>query len=543
MALPPLDVLLQAMLAVLLGLAQGYVGLTAARRQLLQQPGVLAVLLGAMLLACGAALGAFGGYAGWAGSASAGAVAAAGTAALASYAAGAFFLLLGFKALVPHLHTLARAADELRAHNEALGKAAQDAAERVWRSNETVQRVVEERDRIETTLLGFGEQWRSLVENAPSVILGVDREGKIVFSNRPGTEFALGTSFFRWIPPENLKMAREMLQRVFASGEAGSYEICYAAPDQEKAWYAMRIGPVKRDNAVAQATIIATDITEWKRAEEAKELAETRQREIERLQELEKFKTQLLHTTAHELSNPLAPVKTHLFLLAKSGALAKLDDRQKQSFQVVERNFQRIQMLVSDMRDLTRVQNGKLNLQWGPVDVGGLLLDAAQSFEEPARGAGVSVVPMPVTGLLIEADGQRLMQVLFNLVKNSIKFTPSGGTVSLEAAVEQDHALIRVRDTGKGMTAEQIAKLFQPFSQVHVPGEQPSEQQEKGTGLGLYISKGIVEAHGGSMWVESEGPGKGATFSFALPLQRPAAPAMSAQAAQAGQPAQMPPAG
>jgi PAS domain S-box-containing protein len=525
--LPP-DLLLRAASAGLLGIVAATLAVLSARRG--AHPGAGPTMLGAGLMALAAAIDLWGSYADWLdGTASAGNLAA-----LVAGVAGALLLLVGLWKWLRHAFALQAERDDTRTQNLALGQAAQGQALRVWKAEQELARGAEERAALETAIRGFEQRWRSLVEHAPSLILTIDAQGKVLFANRatltPKGDALLGTSLARWLPPEG--RLEDAMKRVFVQAEPVAYEVAFRPPDAPATWYAVRIGPVRREGGTIAGTVIATDITEWKKAEVAQLHAREQQRDLERLEQLSRFKTQLLNTAAHELSNPLSPIKTQLFILGRS-AVAKLDDRERQAFTVVERNVQRLAMLISDMRDLTRVQAGRLTLLQQDVDLGALLAEAALSFEEPARNAGVTIAPAASQGLLAQADGQRLMQVLFNLCSNAIKFTPRDGRVTLEAQAQGDVCVVRIRDTGRGLDREQIAKLFQPFAQVHDPGE----VAERGTGLGLYICKGIVEAHGGRIWVESDGHGKGSSFCFTVPFQwralAPTSPMLPAAAASA----------
>lgn len=251
-------------------------------------------------------------------------------------------------------------------------------------------------------------------------------------------------------------------------------------------------------------------------AEEARRLAEERLREIGRLRAVNQFKTQLLNTVGHELNTPLTPIRLQVDLL-KRLAEGKLGEAEQRSLVILERNFDRLSKLVHDVLDVARLEAGRLELRLEPLDLGALVAEAAEAFEEPVRRAGVGLACSASQGLLVRGDAARLGQVLDNLLSNAAKFTPRGGRIAVEVAPRDREVTVSVRDTGIGLRAEDLPKLFEPFSQVH----DPMQHTQPGTGLGLFICKGIVEQHGGRIWAESEGPGKGATFTFALPREGP----------------------
>lgn len=256
--------------------------------------------------------------------------------------------------------------------------------------------------------------------------------------------------------------------------------------------------------------------------------AEDVHREAQRIKEMAEFKTQFLSNAAHELATPLTPLK--LQLATMRGRLASQDP---EGFRMLERNVHRLGTLVDDLLDAARLQAGHLRLRPAPLPVPDLLGRVCVSF---APQAGVAGVTLGVLGsppaLQVVGDETRVEQVLFNLVHNALKFTPRGGQVWLAADVDGPDAVIRVQDTGIGLTPAQAERLFQPFTQVHDTSQVP---KAGGTGLGLYIAKGIAEQHGGDLRVESPGPGRGCTFTLRLP-QVPASAAAGAAATAPGPP-------
>jgi PAS domain S-box-containing protein len=254
------------------------------------------------------------------------------------------------------------------------------------------------------------------------------------------------------------------------------------------------------------------DITERARAEQERRLAEQRLQELERLQEMDVFKTQFLNTAAHELSTPLTPIKLQLEMLRTTRA-EELSADQRRVVDILQRNVDRMAQLVQDILEAARLQAGRLSVVKEPVDLQALLAEAVESFQAPALQRGVAVELRAPQGLRVDGDPKRLAQVLLNLLSNAWKFTPEGGRITVEARAERGEVTVRVTDTGVGLRGEDIARLFQPFTQVH-----DATMRAQGTGLGLYISRGILDLHGGRIWCESPGPGRGATFAFTLPL-------------------------
>jgi signal transduction histidine kinase len=228
------------------------------------------------------------------------------------------------------------------------------------------------------------------------------------------------------------------------------------------------------------------------------------------LKEHEALRLRLVNVIAHDLANSLAPVKFHVAILKGDP-----DDAEwGLGIAALERSNQHMQRLIADLSDMARLESGQLCLAQRPVDVAAL---AAAARDAVRPGCGDRGIALELEGggpLSVNADPDRIAQVLNNLLGNAVKFTPAGGRVTLRMERDGASARLSVADTGFGLSADQVARLFKPFSQVH----DPAAIQERGTGLGLYICKGIVEGHGGRIGVDSPGPGKGSVFWFTLPL-------------------------
>lgn len=222
---------------------------------------------------------------------------------------------------------------------------------------------------------------------------------------------------------------------------------------------------------------------------------------------------QFVNNAAHDLANPLSPIQLQLHMLM-SAANNKSDEKGKKSLEIVKRNVEQLAMLVTDLKDASRMQAGQMRLTPQPDDLGEIARKAVENFKEQAKGAEINLKFEGSQPLPVNADAGRLTQVLTNLINNALKFTPKGGSIRVMATQEETEALILVRDSGLGLTEDDRQRLFRPFSQVH--GEQ---EKKKGTGLGLFISKGIIEGHGGTIGCESEGPGTGTTFWFSIPIR------------------------
>lgn len=251
------------------------------------------------------------------------------------------------------------------------------------------------------------------------------------------------------------------------------------------------------------------DITEEHEARQAREVAAAQKMEIERLQELDRFKTRFINTAAHELNTPLTPIKLQLHLLRD-----EMPNRPK-ALGILERNLDRLAHLVADMLDVARLQSGRIKIRSRAVDIAPVCDEVFETFAPTAAEQGVHLDRLLPDRVIAHADPERVVQVVTNLLSNALKFTPRGGRVTMLARETADHVRIEVIDTGKGLSAQNVEKLFQPFTQVH------DDPMIPGTGLGLYICKNLAQGMGGSIGVASEGVGKGARFWLDLPRKAP----------------------
>jgi signal transduction histidine kinase/ActR/RegA family two-component response regulator len=297
---------------------------------------------------------------------------------------------------------------------------------------------------------------------------------------------------------------------------AGVPVVALAAPtDAELAARALRLGIEDCiDPAVQDADNLGRSLLyalERRRAQDARRLLRDQAGQLQHVLDLQALRTQFFNAAAHELGNPLTPIRLQVSML--KDLTRGLDPAVQRSLEILERNVQRMARLNQDMLDVARLQARSLSLTRRPVEVKALIREAVDAFEPLARESGIGLTATCPDGILVDADGQRLMQVLSNLAGNALKFTPHGGLVALDVRAEAHEVHVSVRDTGPGLSPEQIDRLFQPFSQV-LGTAQP---HGVGAGLGLFISRGIVELHGGRITCQSAGPGMGCTFMFILP--------------------------
>ncbi len=248
------------------------------------------------------------------------------------------------------------------------------------------------------------------------------------------------------------------------------------------------------------------------RADELDKLAHAFNLMAERLEHTEQMRRQLLGDVSHELRTPLTAIKGSMEALT-DGVLPA----EPATFAQIELEADRLQRLVNDLQELSRVEAGAYVLERLPVAVAELAQTAARQVDLQFRQKEISLQLHLAPALpAVQGDPDRLLQVLLNLLNNACQYTPAGGSVTLEAAQHGPEILFSVKDTGIGIPAEHIPHLFTRFYRVD---KSRSRQAGGGSGIGLTICRYLVEAHGGRIWAQSPGPGQGAAFFFTLPAQ------------------------
>jgi PAS domain S-box-containing protein len=386
---------------------------------------------------------------------------------------------------------------------------------------------------MDTTARKVAENERAkfafLVENATDFIGMCDLEYRPFYVNRAG---------LRMVGLESLKQARRTPvpefffpeDRAFVSGELiprvlrdghGEAELRFRHfRTGEAVWVVYAVVTLRDENG--RPTGLATvsrNITERKRAEEALRLADRR-------------KDEFLAMLAHELRNPLAPIRNAAQVIRLVGTA---DPNVQRATELVERQVQHMTRLVDDLLDVSRITSGKIKLQKEPVELAavvGRAVETARPLIEARRHE--LAVTLPREAVPLEADPTRLAQVIANLLTNAAKYTEEGGHVRLTVEREGGTAVVRVRDDGVGIPSEMLSSVFTLFTQV----DRTLARSEGGLGIGLTLVKSLTELHGGTVEARSEGPGTGSEFIVRLPVARtPQAPdAGPADPAGAGRP-------
>jgi len=250
-----------------------------------------------------------------------------------------------------------------------------------------------------------------------------------------------------------------------------------------------------------QAAIALTNVRQLRRLEEA----------VAALKDADRRKDEFLGMLSHELRNPLAPMRTAIYLLTHVDPQSEPATRARG---VIDRQIQHLTRLIDDLLDVTRIARGKIALRREPVNIVDLVRRVADDHRALLTAQQLTFrVDLPGTPVWVEGDSIRLAQVLGNLLQNAAKFTPGGGRVDFRVVETESGVEISVRDTGAGIEAELLDRLFVPFVQA----ERSLARTSGGLGLGLALVKGVVELHGGQARAISAGAGAGAEFIVTLP--------------------------
>jgi PAS domain S-box-containing protein len=382
------------------------------------------------------------------------------------------------------------------------------------------RRAEEERRELET-------RFTSLVKNSKGhAIFTLDPDGRITSWNVEAERIlgyteaeALGQPFSMIFPPEDLRRGQpdRELRAALEAGRAED-ERWHVRKNGERFWAVGIITPTHDANGKHTGfSKILRDMTDRKRVQDLL------QQQAEALQEADRRKDEFLAILAHELRNPLAPIRNALHIVQVRGRERRQAFRQ--AWEMIERQVENLVRLVDDLLDVSRISRGKINLQKEPVDVALIVARAVESSRPllEARRHELQVT-LPDEPLWVEADPARVAQVLLNLLTNAAKYTPEGGRIWLTAAKEGGESVLRVRDTGMGIPAEMLPKVFDLFTQA----ERTLDRAEGGLGIGLMLVRRLTEMHHGAVQAFSAGPGEGSEFVVRLPLLPDRPPAVAA---------------
>jgi PAS domain S-box-containing protein len=363
----------------------------------------------------------------------------------------------------------------------------------------------------------------AIVQSSDDAIISKTLEGVISTWNYGAermygytAEEVVGKSITVLIPPNHLDEEPPILEKLRRGERIDHYETVRRRKDGTLLNVSLTVSPIKDlDGTIVGASKIARDITQRKRAEEAlrQEIA-FRERAEAALREADRRKDEFLATLAHELRNPLAPIRQAALI---SKAPTATEAQKRWSSDVISRQVQHMSLLLEDLLDISRITRGRLELRTETVELAEIV-HAAVEAARPSIDAKRHVfsIELPPDPVHFVADPLRLAQVLSNLLTNAAKYTDPEGQIRLRASCTAQTITISVVDSGVGLPSDALTKVFEMFSQV------PSSRNhsEGGLGIGLALAKGLVELHEGEIEASSAGIGEGSEFIVRLPIRR-----------------------
>ena len=367
------------------------------------------------------------------------------------------------------------------------------------------------------------DKYQDLFDFAPVGYFLLDQQGQILEINLAGAALlgldrstAVKRRLGQYMAAPSLVRFAEFCGEVLRADGKQTCEIELQRGEQQV--YAVVEGIRAHDVAANNSLrVTVTDITERKRAEEALAAAKLSAEQAKAVAEqANRAKDHFLAVLSHELRTPLTPVVLGASLLQRR---PDLDPEVRGTLEMIRRNVEMEAHLIDDLLDVTRIAHGKIELNRRHVDLSTIIQSAVETCTSDIETRGLEFcLDLGLCGpYWVEADVPRLQQVFWNLLKNAIKFTPHGGCVGVRCWPNERHVLVEVNDSGLGIEAETLPRLFNAFEQE----ERSITRQFGGLGLGLAISKTLVELHGGTIEAHSQGRGKGATFRIRLPLTAP----------------------
>ncbi len=378
---------------------------------------------------------------------------------------------------------------------------------------------ITEKFKLEQKLKESEERYRNLFESMPFSIALLDQKGRVVYCN-PATEKLLGYSMedligeeFRnlsIIHPQYLPLIMKRFKKVIKGENLSPIEIQMYKKNGNLTWINYQTSLVNIGNESLLQAII-NDISEKKKAELL--IIE----EVKKLKELDQIRKDLISRVSHELKTPLVSVcggSEVLLQLYKPN----LDADVLELLELIEKGGKRLKYLVDNLLDITRIEYNKLKLNKELNDLSKIIKDCTKELLYLARVRELDLDLKLVDNLYLEIDKIRLEQVIINLLSNAIKNTPPKGKVEILLQKKEDWAEISVIDTGIGLTKGEMDILFTRFGKIERYGEGLEYIDIQGSGLGLYISKEIVDLHGGQIRAESAGRNKGSIFIVKLPI-------------------------
>ncbi len=399
--------------------------------------------------------------------------------------------------------------------------------------------LIQEQQRTARALRASRQRYRAVVEDQTELICRFRPDGTLTFVNgaccrRAGLSAAQlrGTPFWSLLPADRRPVTQQAVAGLHAACPLTTWEHELVSDQGERRWEQWRVRALfDPQGQLVHCQAVGRDVTERKLAVEEHHQLRLQQAATEALRESDRRKDEFLATLGHELRNPLGAISMGVELLRQ---LPPGED-QTWARELIGRQVTQLTRMIDDLLDLSRISQGKLQLHLQTVDLGQVVAAVLDTCR-PAIAAGQLglSVRVPPAALPLRGDPVRLGQLVTNLLNNAAKYTQPGGQIDLSVTEEHGQLVLRVTDTGAGIPAAMLTRVFEAFAQVDVE----RDAALGGLGLGLSLVKRLVELHGGTVEAHSEGPGHGSSFVVRLPTlpATASAPAPVDAATPAGRP-------
>ena len=420
----------------------------------------------------------------------------------------------------------ARAGEEAKI--EGLQAGADDYLVKPFAANELLARVqrqvaqARERQRRQQEMDMRESYFRSLIDHAPVMLWTLDDSGSCTYLSQQWYDYTgrtpeqdLGFGWLENIHPDDLPHAAETFAR--ASRAHAPFAIDYRLRRQDGAYrWCIDSGTPRFDQDGTCQGFVGTVVDVHDRTTLQQELTEKN-----------RMQSEFLFTLAHELRNPLAPIRTGLELMRVRPTAENASKVQG----MMQRQVDHMVHLVDDLLDMARLSEGKVELKRSKVVLANVVHDAVEMSMPLVRaGEHQLALHLPDAEVALSIDRHRIAQVLSNLLNNAAKYTPRGGRIAVEVRLEREEAVIAVSDNGIGIDARKLPRIFDMYTQVH----EGQAMGQGGLGVGLNLVKRLVELHGGAVAAESAGPGQGSRFTVRLPYAQPETPVQPDPAQESG---------
>lgn len=339
------------------------------------------------------------------------------------------------------------------------------------------------------------EKFSSLINSSTDIIMRMEVNGTISFINNEYAnkkpEQLIGELFYDIIPSEFKELAKEAFSEVFETSQTKFFENIGLSRNGKIKWYRNTISPIKTGNKVTAFTVIATDISEIKH--------------------MDIMNNEFIASISHEIRTPLTIIRESLSILAE-GVTGKLNNDQMAVVKPCIEDVDRLARIINNLLDISKMNEQKMKIEYDLIDIVELVNNVVSSFQRQADKRNIELsFKTDFDQIEMYMDRDRIIQVLMNLIGNALKFVYKG-KVEIEISDKEDEIIICVTDTGIGIEDNNLGTVFDRFHQVG----QVMSSGERGSGLGLTISKCIVKQHGGKIWVNSK-INVGSKFYFSLP--------------------------